>query len=44
MAQTLCECDGKNWTTIIRAERDRYARIAISVDHRIGGRGGRAAG
>lgn len=35
IAQTLCECEGKDWTGIIPAERDRYARIAILIDDKI---------
>lgn len=35
IAQTLCECDGKDWLQITSAERDRYARIAILAEDRI---------
>ena len=35
IAKTLCECDGKDWSRIIPAERDRYARIAILIDDRV---------
>ena len=34
IAQTLCECEGKDWTMIILADRDRYARTAIMIDDR----------
>lgn len=35
IAKTLCECDGKDWATISSTERDRYARVAILIDHRV---------
>ncbi len=34
IAQTLCECEGKDWKMIIPADRDRYARTAIMIDDR----------
>ena len=35
IAQTVCECDGKNWREILPHERDRYARIGILAESRI---------
>lgn len=35
IAVTLCECDGKDWSCLVPAERDRYARIAILIDDRV---------
>jgi len=34
IAQTLCECEGKDWMMIVPADRDRYARTAIMIDDR----------
>jgi hypothetical protein len=35
IAETMCECDGKDWLAIVPYERDRYARIAILAEDRI---------
>ncbi len=35
IAQTVCECDGKNWLEIPPHERDRYARIGILAEYRV---------
>jgi hypothetical protein len=35
IAQTVCECDGKNWLEILPHERDRYARIGLLAEDRV---------